>query len=101
MNSSVRNFLRSQAHSLKPIVMVGKESVDGRVVSALNEALSSHELVKVRFQAHKDEMRPLCEQLAQKTESDLIGIIGFIATFYRESEEHLIPIPKELSRKGE
>lgn len=101
MNSSVRNFLRSQAHSLKPIVMVGKEGVDGRVVSALNEALSSHELVKVKFQAQKDEMRPLSEQLAQKTDSDLISIIGFIATFYRESEEHLIHIPRELARKGE
>nr|WP_319472277.1 YhbY family RNA-binding protein [uncultured Sphaerochaeta sp.] len=101
MNSSVRNFLRSQAHSLKPIVMVGKEGVDDRVVSALNEALSSHELVKVKFQAKKDEMRPLSEQLAQKTDSDLISIIGFIATFYRESEEHLIHIPKELARKGE
>ncbi|MBJ2356399.1 MAG: YhbY family RNA-binding protein [Sphaerochaeta sp.] len=101
MNSSVRNFLRSQAHSLKPIVMVGKEGVDDRVVSALNEALSSHELVKVKFQAQKDEMRPLSEQLAQKTDSDLISIIGFIATFYRESEEHLIHIPRELARKGE
>ncbi|MDC7229259.1 MAG: YhbY family RNA-binding protein [Sphaerochaetaceae bacterium] len=101
MNSSVRNFLRSQAHSLKPIVMVGKEGVDDRLVSALNEALSSHELVKVKFQAQKDEMRPLSEQLAQKTDSDLISIIGFIATFYRESEEHLIHIPRELARKGE
>lgn len=101
MNSSVRNFLRSQAHSLKPIVMVGKEGVDDRVVFALNEALSSHELVKVKFQAQKDEMRPLSEQLAQKTDSDLISIIGFIATFYRESEEHLIHIPRELARKGE
>jgi len=81
--------------------MVGKEGVDDRVVSALNEALSSHELVKVKFQAQKDEMRPLSEQLAQKTDSDLISIIGFIATFYRESEEHLIHIPRELARKGE
>ncbi|MBZ4674135.1 MAG: hypothetical protein JG773_1106 [Spirochaeta sp.] len=101
MNSNVRNFLRSQAHSLKPIVMVGKEGVDDRVVSALHEALSSHELVKVKFQAQKDEMRPLSGKLAQKTDSDLISIIGFIATFYRESEEHLIHIPNSLARKGE
>ncbi len=101
MNNSVRNFLRSQAHSLKPIVMVGKDGADDRVVSALNEALSSHELVKVKFQAHKDEMRALCELLAQKTDSDLIINIGFIATFYRDSEGHLMHIPKELSRKGE
>ncbi len=104
MNSSVRNFLRSQAHSLKPIVMVGKEGADDRVVSALKEALSSHELVKVKFQAQKDEMRTLSEQLAQKTESDLISIIGFIATFYRESRSisYIFPrnLPERVSRIG-
>ncbi len=101
MNSSVRNFLRSQAHPLKPVVMVGKEGMNDRVVVAMNEALTSHELVKVKFQAFKDDVRPLSEELAQKTQSDLVSIIGFIATFYRASEAHLIHIPKELFKKGE
>ncbi|MGH0052841.1 MAG: ribosome assembly RNA-binding protein YhbY [Sphaerochaetaceae bacterium] len=99
MNSSVRNFLRSQAHSLKPIVMVGKGGMDERVVAALREALSAHELVKVKFQACKDEIRPISEELAQRTGSEVVSIIGFIVTFYQESEEHLIHIPKELIKK--
>ncbi|MGE4453783.1 MAG: YhbY family RNA-binding protein [Sphaerochaeta sp.] len=101
MNSSVRNFLRSQAHPLKPIVMIGKEGLDERIVKAMNEALESHELVKVKFQAFKDELRPLSEQLAERTGSEVVSIIGFIATFYKASEEHLIHIPRELLRKGE
>ncbi|MDI9455069.1 MAG: YhbY family RNA-binding protein, partial [Spirochaetota bacterium] len=52
MHSSVRAFLKAQAHSLKPIVMVGKGGLSEQVVRALDEALSSHELVKVKFQAH-------------------------------------------------
>ena len=101
MNSSVRSFLRAQAHSLKPIVMIGKEGLDVRVISAMNEALEHHELVKVKFQAHKDEIRSLSEELATKTDSTLVSIIGFIGTFYRQSDEHLIHIPKDLQRKGE
>lgn len=101
MNSSVRSFLRAEAHALKPIVMVGKEGVDQRVIGAMDEALEHHELVKVKFQSHKDEICTLCEELSDKTSSTLVSIIGFIGTFYRESEEHLIHIPKELQRKGE
>jgi RNA-binding protein len=101
MNSSVRSFLKANAQNLKPIVMVGKGGVDQRIVTALDEALTSHELVKVKFQAFKDEKRTLAEQLAVDTKSELIGIMGFIATFYRDSENHLMHFPKELLRKGE
>ncbi|MDX9823867.1 MAG: YhbY family RNA-binding protein, partial [Sphaerochaeta sp.] len=72
-----------------------------RVIAAMDDALGSHELVKVKFQAFKDEIRPLAEELAVKTGSELVGIIGFIATLYRESEDHLIHIPKDLLKKGE
>ena len=81
--------------------MVGKRGLEERVVAAMNEALGSHELVKVKFQAFKDEIRPLAEELAVKTGSELVSIIGFIATLYRESEDHLIHIPKDLLKKGE
>jgi RNA-binding protein len=101
MNSSVRSFLKAQAQELKPIVMVGKGGVDPRIITALNEALASHELVKVKFQAFKDEKRELSEELAAKTDSALVSIIGFIATFYRAGEAHLIHIPKSLVEKGE
>lgn len=101
MHSSVRGFLKAQAHSLKPIVMVGKGGLSEQVVRALDEALSSHELVKVKFQAHKDELGPIAESLAERTKSDLVSIIGFIATFYRASDEHLIRIPLELSAKNQ
>ncbi|MDD3902399.1 MAG: YhbY family RNA-binding protein [Sphaerochaeta sp.] len=101
MNSSVRSFLKAQAQEYKPVVMVGKGGVDARIITALNEALASHELVKVKFQAFKDEKRTLSEDLATQTGSELVSIIGFIATFYRESEDRLIHIPKDLIKKGE
>jgi len=101
MNSSVRSFLKAKAQEVKQVVMVGKGGLDQRIIKALDEALASHELVKVKFQAFKDEKRELSEELALKTESDLVTIIGFIATFYRSSDQHLINIPRDLVNKGE
>ena len=81
MKSNLRNYLRSQAHDIDPIVMVGKEGVSDNVVDALDQALLHHELVKVKFQAKKDFIKELSNELASKTNSELIYIIGFIAIF--------------------
>lgn len=96
MKSNLRNYLRSQAHNIDPIVMVGKDGVNDSVIFALDQALLHHELVKVKFQAHKDELKNLSNELAKKTKSELISTIGFIAIYYRVSEEKLIEIPKSL-----
>ena len=50
----------------------------------------------VKFQAQKDQIRPLSEDLARNSKSELVSIIGFVATFYRPSEERLIVIPRDL-----
>lgn len=65
MKSNVRNYLRAMAHDLQPIVMVGKEGLSENVVKALDEALACHELVKVKFQANKEDTRDISEDLAK------------------------------------
>lgn len=99
MKSNVRNFLRAKAQHLQPIVMVGKEGLSDNVVKALDEALACHELVKVKFQANKEETRDISENLAKKTKSEVIAVIGFTSVFYKKSEDELIEIPASLTRK--
>lgn len=98
MKSNVRNFLRSQAHDLQPIVMVGKGGSSEAVVKALDEALSCHELVKIKFQANKEQVREISEELAKKSKSELVSVIGFTSVFYRKTKDELIKIPKSLLR---
>jgi RNA-binding protein len=98
MKSNVRNYLRAMAHDLQPIVMVGKEGLSENVVKALDEALACHELVKVKFQANKEDTRDISEDLAKKTKSEVVSVIGFTSVFYKKSEKELIEIPKSLTR---
>ena len=86
LNSKQRAFLRSCAHSLSPLVMIGKDGLDGNVFSALDEALTHHELVKVKVQAHKEETAKMAKELEERTASTLIAVIGFTAIYYREGE---------------
>jgi len=87
ISSKERAALRSQAQSISPVVMVGHEGITAGVVAALDSALTDHELVKVRFQDFKEEVRPLSEELSEKTQSLLVSVTGFTAVFYRKNPE--------------
>ncbi len=87
LTSQQRAFLRSSAQTMKPVVMIGKDGESDEVVLALGEALTHHELVKVRFQSHKDETSSIAASLAQRTASTLIAVTGFTAVYYRQADK--------------
>ena len=87
-----RKSLRKQAHHLRPTVFLGKDGLTETVVSALKESLDAHELIKVRFVDFKESMKDLARQLAMRSESELVGMIGHLGILFREH-------PDESKRK--
>ena len=80
--------------------MVGKQGSDDRVVRALDEALSSHELVKVRFQDFLDERRELADELSLAVKAEVVSVIGHIAIIFRQNKDHadrIIHIPRTVA----
>ncbi len=84
LKGSDRKYLKSLAHHLKPVVHIGKGGVTNAVIQTVSEALGAHELIKIRFIEHKKNKRPLSDEIAQKTKSHGVGMIGHIAIFYRQ-----------------
>ena len=82
-----RKSLRKQAHHLKPNVFIGKDGLSKTVIAAAKEAIGAHELVKVRFGDNKDKKKELAAQLAEQSDSELVGVIGHLAILYREHPE--------------
>ena len=87
LNSRQRKLLEKESQPLSPLVIVGQEGVSDGVSAMLSSQLAKHELVKLKFNDHKDEKAQLSAGLAQATGSTLVRIIGNVATFYRESSE--------------
>ncbi len=87
IKSKERAYLRSEAQTLDPVVYIGKNGLTDSVVKALSDALDSHELVKVRFQASKEETREISESLAGKTGAILVATTGFTAVFYKRNPD--------------
>jgi len=87
LNSSQRKYLKTLAHHLEPAVLVGHNGVSDALLSAVSQSLLAHELVKVKFNALKEGKVALTEQIAEASGAEVVGIIGNIATLYREHPE--------------
>jgi RNA-binding protein len=96
LKGAQRKHLRSQAHHLKPLVMIGAKGVTDQLIGSVDLALKDHELIKVKFGEFKEDKTEISGQIAQATNSEVVGIIGNIAILYRhhpEPEKRKIKIP--------
>ncbi len=88
-------FLRGLGHHLNPVIMIGKEEVNSAVIAATDEALNSHELIKVRLQEGcLGDRKEVAQHLAEVTGSQIAQILGRTFLLYRPSEEPEIHLPK-------
>lgn len=88
MNSANKQSLKSKAHHLKPIVLIGSKGLTASVIEATNEALIAHELVKLRIShAEKKEKAHMVNALCNELQADIIQQIGNTATIYRPNDK--------------
>ncbi len=89
LTSSQRKQLRSLAHHIEPLVLVGKHGASDGLIKSAADALDAHELVKVRFNEFKDEKKALLADITERTGAELVGLIGHVAVIYKQQEDEL------------
>jgi RNA-binding protein len=91
-----RRFLRSEAHALEPIIMVGKEGLTPTVLDAVRDGLLAHELIKVRVLENAPVTRQeVSERLPSMVRAELAGLVGRVVILYkRHPQEARIVLPK-------
>ena len=85
LKGSQKKYLRAQAHHLKPVVMIGAKGSTTQLISSVNAALNDHELIKIKFGEFKEAKKEISQEIAGKTKSELVDLIGNIAIFYRQN----------------
>lgn len=88
LTSKRRAELRAEAHHLTPLVHVGHQGVTPTVRQTLDDALRTHELVKVHL-ARTAELTPraAAAALAAATGAEVVQVIGKTATLYRHNPD--------------
>jgi RNA-binding protein len=99
LSAAERKRLRGFAHALKPLVHVGRDGLSAGTLREIDRGLESHELIKVRLQAERDERAAMAEEIARRTRSAVAGAIGLMVVLYRQqplAEERRIELGSDL-----
>jgi RNA-binding protein len=83
LTNAEKRDLKARAQRLEPVVKLGHGGMSEAFLRSLDEALSQHGLVKMRFSDHKEEKKDLAPQIAERTESALILQVGNVAVYFR------------------
>ena len=94
-----KRFLRGWAHAITPVVFVGQKGFTQSLADAMDDALGQHELVKVKFVDFNEKQKKLAliEQIEKTVPCEMVGMIGHMATFFRQQsdpEKRRINLPK-------
>ncbi len=88
MTTKQRAYLKSLAMTMDPIFQIGKSSITPGLTQAIAEALESRELVKISvLQNCTDDPGELAQMIAERTQSQVVQVIGKKIVLYKEGKE--------------
>ena len=88
LSNAQKKTLKSLTHDLKPVVRMGQSGLSESVLDEIENALTHHELIKVKIAASdRVEKEAVISDISEKTQSEVIQKIGYIAVFYRENPD--------------
>lgn len=89
MTGKERAAWRAKANSLEALFQIGKGGINDALVKQTDDALKARELIKIKVLLESTPISPrdAANELAEKTGSDVIQVIGGVIVLYRENPE--------------
>jgi RNA-binding protein len=84
-------------------VQVGKDGIDAGLIAALDQALTDHELVKIRIgEAAGVDRHDAATQMAEQTRSEVAQVLGSTVLLYRANpDDPKITLPRAAKGAAE
>lgn len=89
MTGKERAALRAKANGLEPLFQVGKGGVTEAVIAQTETAYNTKELIKIKVLVENSPVaaREAATVLAQRTNSEIIQVIGGVIVLFRVNNE--------------
>jgi RNA-binding protein len=88
MDTAFKQALKAKAHHLKPIIQVGGKGLTEAVSLETDNALKTHELIKVKiYGIEKPERIALATALCESVQAEIVQMIGSTAVIYRKNND--------------
>ena len=79
-----KRTLRALGHHLQVVVHVGKAGVTKGLVASTAQALKTHELIKVKLEAEKEDRAEALDALAKQTGAQVAQALGKTALLFKQ-----------------
>ncbi len=101
MTSKERAALRGQANTLDVLFQVGKGGIGETLIEQADGALRTRELIKLRVLTETSPLSPreAAEEIAAKTGSEVVQVIGGVIVLYRYNPKLHEDKPKAAAKK--
>lgn len=88
--------LRSLAHHLKPVVIIGNAGLSEAVMREIDLSMAHHELIKVKLPAaDRDQRKTMIDEICAAAQCECAQMIGHIAILYRAADKPVISLPND------
>ena len=89
LNGKQRAMLRRMANGIDTIFQIGKNGISEETLTQVSAALEARELIKLRvLETSPVSSREAADEIAKKTHSDVVQVIGTRFVLYRESRDN-------------
>lgn len=96
LTNNQKKFLRTLAHNIHPVIMIGNNGFSESVKNELLITLEKHELLKIKIRLDKQEKQEAIDSILQLTNAHLVQVIGGVVVIYLPFEEEpQIVLPKK------
>jgi len=87
LSHAQKKYLRALGHDLGPVVYIGKEGLSESVVAAIEEALDSHELIKIKLiNTGTISKHEAAARVPERANAQLVQLIGKTLLVYRRNK---------------
>lgn len=87
LNSKQRQFLKAQAHTLNPVVLLGADGLSENVIKEIDSSIEHHELIKIKLNAG-DGRKEQAQEAADAVHAELVNVVGRVAILFRQQKEN-------------
>lgn len=100
LSPAVRRELRARAHHLDPVVSIAGNGLSSNVLKEIDQALKSHELIKVRvYGDDRDARAAYLTEICSQLDCAAVQNIGKLLVIYRYNPDlHKSPAPSVQSK---
>jgi RNA-binding protein len=97
LTNNQKKYLRTLAHNLSPVVIIGQQGLSEAVLSELDSTMKKHELLKIKIRVDdRNKKKEMVDRIIKLSEALLVQIIGSVLVIYRPFEENpMIILPRK------